>query len=74
MQIEVSLRVELSASADIDEAEAKVLEAGRGAMLKAIGLVCREYEGQVEKCPGCGGEELESEGTQRGIVKLSTDL
>jgi hypothetical protein len=68
VQIEVSFTVELSASADVNEAEAKVSEAGRAAMLRALGLVCREYEAQVDTCPACGGGELEGEGTDRRVL------
>lgn len=62
MQVEVSFTVELRASADVNEAEAQVLEAGRAAMVEAVGLVCRECEGQVETCPACGERALSSEG------------
>ncbi len=63
MPIRVSVTIELGASANFNDAEAAVLEAGRKAMLKALGKICREYERQVDSRPACGEKELSNLGT-----------
>ncbi len=63
MPIRVSVTIGLGASANFNDAEAAVLEAGRKAMLKALGKICREYERQVDSRPACGEKELSNLGT-----------
>ncbi len=68
MQIIVSLMVEIPASADINEIEQRVQEAGRQAMRQAMQKAVRAVEEQKQPCPHCGGEAVRSEGTDQRII------
>jgi hypothetical protein len=71
MQVEVLLRVELPAKADVDEVESVVVEAGRQAMAEALRQACREYEKRVVACLRCGSGLVQSEGHARRVVLCS---
>ena len=71
MRITVSLSVELPASADVNQTEELIVEAGRLAMIRAVGMACREYEEAAMRCPHCGGIELRSEGTDQRVLLTS---
>lgn len=64
MQIIVSLMVDIPASADINEIERCVQDAGRQATQQAV----RAAEGQRKTCPQCGSEVSRSEGTDQRVV------
>ncbi len=68
MQIIVSLMVEMPASADINEIEQRVQEAGRQAMREATQKAVRAAEEQRKNCPHCGSEAVRSEGTDQRII------
>lgn len=68
MQITVSLMVEIPASADINEIEQRVQEAGRQAMREATQQAVRAAEEQRKICPHCGSEASRSEGTDQRII------
>ena len=51
MQITVSLIVDIPASADINEIEQRVQEAGRQAMRKAMQRAVRAAEEEKKMCP-----------------------
>ncbi len=68
MQIIVSLMVEIPASADINEIEQRVQEAGRQAMREAMQNVVRAVEEQKKTCPHCGSGAVRSEGTDQRII------
>lgn len=68
MQVRVSLMVEIPASADIDEIEERVQEAGRQAMREAMQKAVRAVEEQKKRCPHCGSEAVRSEGTDQRIM------
>jgi predicted transposase YdaD len=68
MQITVSLLVDIPASADINEIEQRVQEAGRQAMREATRKAMRAAEGQRKTCPHCGSEVSRSEGTDQRII------
>lgn len=63
MQVTVSITVDLPASGSIDSVEPLVVEAGQRAMRAAVQAACREYERQVQASVQCGGETLQSHGT-----------
>lgn len=71
MRVEVSLRIELPASGDINGVEPVVVEAGRRAMVDTIGAACREYERAVVACPSCASEALQSDGTDERVLLCS---
>ncbi len=68
MQIIVSLIVEMPASAEINEIEQQVQEAGRQAMREATQKAVRAAEEQRKNCPHCGSEAVRSQGTDRRII------
>jgi hypothetical protein len=71
VQVTVSLTVEVAASANVDEVEALIVEAGRKAMVEALRGVCREYEAEARQCRKCGSEQLRTEGTYRRVLLTS---
>jgi hypothetical protein len=68
MQITVSLMVDIPASADINEIEQRVQQAGQQAMRAATQQAVRVAEEQRKTCPHCGSQTVQSEGTDRRIV------
>ncbi len=68
MQIIVSLIVDIPASADSNEIEHRVQEAGRQAMRVATQQAVRAAEEQSKTCPHCGSEASRSEGTDQRIM------
>src|SRR6266516_2299565 len=68
MQILVSLMVDIPASADINEIEQRVQEAGRQAMREAMQQAVRAAEEQRKTCPHCGSEASHSAGTDQRII------
>lgn len=71
MQITVSVTVELPANGTVDVVEPLVVVAGQQAMRAAMQAACREYERQVPQCPHCGGEHLQSDGTDERRLRTS---
>ncbi len=71
MQVTASLTVEVPASANVDEVEALIVEAGRRAMVEALRRVCWECEAQARQCRQCGSEQLRTEGTYRRVLLTS---
>jgi hypothetical protein len=71
MEVEVLLRMELPAKADINEVESAVVGAGRQAMAEALRQACREYEKRVVACLRCGSGLVQSEGHARRVVHCS---
>lgn len=68
MQVTVSLMVEIPASADINQIEQIVQEAGQQAMRTATQQAVRAAEEHRKSCPDCGSQTLHSEGTDQRIV------
>lgn len=68
MRITVSLLVEIPASADINEIEQDIQEAGRQAMREATQKAVRAAEELRKTCPYCGSEAVRSEGTDQRII------
>lgn len=68
MQVTVSFIVDVAASADINQIEQRVQEAGKPPMREAIGKAVRTVEEHKKVCPHCAGTDLRSEETDRRIV------
>lgn len=68
MQITVSLIVEVDASADMNQIEQVVQQAGQQAMRVSMQKAVRAAEEPRKSCPHCGGTGLRSEGTDRRVV------
>jgi hypothetical protein len=68
MQITVSLIVDSPASADMNEIEQRVQEAGRQAMREAMRKAVRAVEEEKKTCSYCGSEVIRSEGTDQRII------
>lgn len=68
MQVTVSLIVNVAASADSNQIEQVVQEAGLQAMREATQKAVRAVEEQSKACPHCGSEVVRSEGTDRRVV------
>lgn len=64
----VSLIVEIPASADINEIEERVQEAGRQVMRRATQQAVREQEEQQMRCTYCLSEDVKRKGTKRRVV------
>ena len=65
MQVQVSLTIEISASASIWEMEEQIQAAGRLAMCQAMKQAIRHWEEQHRTCPYCGETQRRLEGTAR---------
>ncbi len=68
MQIQVSLTIEISASARLSEMEEQIQEAGQDAMREALKQAIRRREDQQVCCPKCGHQERRLEGTMRRVI------
>jgi hypothetical protein len=68
MQVQVSLKIEISASAGIVQMEQEIQEAGHQAMREALKKAVRQWEEQQMSCPRCGSQHLRLEGTVRRVI------
>ncbi len=68
MQVTVSLMVDIPASADSNQIETLIQEAGQQGMRAATQQAVRVAEKQRTTCPHGGSEVVRSEGTERRIV------
>ena len=68
MQVPVSLMVNIPATADINQIETLIQQAGQQAMRTATQQAVRVAEEQRKSCPYCGSEIVRGEGTDRRIV------
>ncbi len=71
MQVQVSLKIELAASASLSEMEQQIQEAGQAAMREAMKRVIRQWEEQHTTCPQCGGKQRRLEGTVRRSIAMT---
>ncbi len=71
MQIQVSLKMEISATAGLTEMEQAIQEAGQQAMREALKQAIRSKEDQQICCPQCGHQERRLEGTMRRVIATS---
>lgn len=68
MQVQVSLTIEIEASASLPKMEEQIQEAGRQAMREAMKRAIRQWEDQQQACPHCGGQQRRLEGTTRRVI------
>lgn len=69
MHIQVSLIVELDATADLAHMEEQIQEAGHQAMRQALKQAVRQWEQQHRSCPSCGSAQVRLEGTVARTVQ-----
>lgn len=65
MQVQVSLKIELEATAGITQMEQQIQEAGQLAMREAFKRAIRQREDHTAACPHCGEKLFRLEGTTR---------
>ncbi len=63
MQVQVSLTLEISATASLAEMEQQIQEVGKPAMREALKQAIRQWEEQTPACPHCGEKQRRLEGT-----------
>lgn len=68
MHVQVSLKIEISATASITQMEQQIQEAGRQAMREAMKQAIRHWEDQQQACPHCGDKQRRLEGTTRRVI------
>ena len=68
MQVQVSLTIELEASASLTQMEQRIQEVGQQAMREALKQVIRQWEEHHPSCPHCGGKQRRLEGTTRRVI------
>jgi hypothetical protein len=68
MQVQVSLTIEIAATANLAEIEQQVQEIGQQAMREAFKQVIRRWEDQQQACPHCGARQRHLEGTVRRVI------
>jgi hypothetical protein len=68
MRVQVSLTIEISATASITEMEQQIQEAGQQAMREALKQTIRQWEEQRPACPHCGEKQRRLEGTVRRSI------
>lgn len=68
MQVQVSLKIEIEASADLSEMEQQIQEAGQQAMREAMKQTIKQWEDQWPCCPHCGQQQRRLEGTVRRTI------
>ena len=68
MHVQVSLTLEISASATLSTMEQQIQEAGQQAMREALKQAVRQFEDQQPTCPHCGEKQRRLEGTARRVI------
>jgi transposase-like protein len=68
MHIQVSLKLEISATASLTDLEQGIQEAGQQAMREALKQAIRQREDQQVACPCCGHTQRRLEGTVGRVV------
>ena len=68
MQVQVSLKIEIAASASLTQMEQQIQQAGQQAMREALKQAIRQQEEHHNKCPHCGGKQRRLEGTVRRSI------
>ena len=68
MHVQVSLTLELAATASLTQMEQQVQEAGQRAMREALKQAIRQWEDQNTMCPQCGHQQRRVEGTVRRTI------
>ncbi len=68
MHVQVSLKIELEATASLTQMEQRIQEAGQQAMREAMKQAVRHWEDQHPACPHCGATQRRLEGTTRRVL------
>src|SRR6266516_3727783 len=68
MQVQVSLKIEIAATAGLSQREQQIQQAGQQAMREALKQAIRQQEEHHNKCPHCGGKQRRLEGTVRRSI------
>src|SRR5437016_6520215 len=68
MQVQVSLTIEIAASASLAQMEHQVQDIGQQAMREAFKQAIRHLEDQQQACPHCGATQRRLEGTVRRVI------
>ena len=68
MQVQVSLKIEIAATASLTEMEQQIQEAGKPAMREALKQAIKQWEEQKKTCPHCGQQQRRLEGTVRRMI------
>ncbi len=68
MHVQVSLTIEIAATASISQMEHHIQEAGQQAMREALKQALRQWEDQNRACPHCGEKQRRLEGTVRRTI------
>ena len=68
MQVQVSLTIELAATASLTQMEQQIQEVGQQAMRETLKQVIRHWEDQQQACPHCGAKQRRLEGTVRRVI------
>src|SRR5260370_28424744 len=68
MHVQVSLTIEIGATASLTEMEEQIQEAGQQAMREALKQAIRQWEEQNHTCPHCEEKQRRLEGTTRRVI------
>ena len=68
MHVQVSLKIEIGATASLTQMEEQIQEAGQQAMREALKQAIRQWEDQTSTCPHCGQKQRRLEGTTRRVI------
>src|SRR5438132_3209162 len=68
MHVQVSLIIEIEATASLTEMEQQIQEAGQQAMRAALKQAIRHWEDHRPSCPHCGEKQRRLEGTVRRSI------
>ncbi len=68
MQVQVSLKMEISATAGLSQMEQQIQEAGQQAMREALKQAIKQQEEHNSGCPHCGERQRRLEGTVRRAI------
>src|SRR2546425_5283168 len=68
MHVQVSLKMEIAATASLSEMEQQIQQAGQQAMREALKQAVRQWEDQHPACPHCGAQAHRLEGTTRRVI------
>lgn len=68
MQVQVSLTIEIDATASLTQMEEQIQQVGQQAMRQAFKQVIRHWEEQRPSCPHCGDKQRRLEGTTRRVI------
>jgi transposase-like protein len=68
MQVQVSLTIEIGATASLTQMEEQIQQAGQQAMRQALKQTIKQWEDQRPVCPHCGQKQRRLEGTVRRSI------